>query len=76
MPSISSTSDSAGCTVTVPAKGDGSRSVGRLTVNTLSRSKPLKYNLFDVFDVPPHSCLCRFSVTALNRSQNPPVAGD
>src|SRR5271169_6503988 len=35
-----------------------------------------QYHLFDVVNVSPHSRLRCFSVTAFDRSQDPPVAGE
>ena len=43
---------------------------------TLPWSKLLKYDLFDVFNVPPHGRLCRLGIVALDRSQDPAVAGE
>lgn len=39
-----------------------------------SRPHCPKYDLLDVFDVPPHGHFCRFGVVALDRNQDPPVA--
>src|ERR1700735_1650387 len=39
-----------------------------------SRSKlSVRHDLFDVFNVPPHGRLCRFSIVALEGSQDSPV---
>src|SRR6266536_4194774 len=43
---------------------------------TLPWSKLVKHNLFDVSNVPPHSRLCAFGIAALDRSQDPSVAGE
>src|SRR3984885_15449382 len=44
------------------------------TEEILRRSKLVKYDLFHVFNVPPHCSLCGFGVLALDGSQNSPVA--
>jgi|SRR5713226_1386300 len=36
----------------------------------------LNYDLFDVFNVPPHSSLRSFGIVALDGSQDPAVAGE
>src|SRR5271167_1453008 len=39
-------------------------------------SKLVKYYLFNVFNMTPHSILCRLGIVALDRSQDPAVAGE
>src|ERR1700685_3285707 len=44
---------------------------------TLRRSKLcIEYDLFHVFNVPPHRGLCRFRIASLDGSQNPTVPGE
>src|SRR5208282_6128344 len=50
------------------------RIANRQPKGTLPWSKLVKYDLFDVFNVPPHRRLCRLGIVALDRSQDPAVA--
>src|SRR5277367_3686734 len=40
------------------------------------QSELVKHDLFDVFNVSPHRRLCRVSIVALDRSQDPAVSGE